>query len=1508
MNSRYNIGKVLYKVDSYVDRSQETIYTQNIISDNQIVKDELTIGEGLDDSIVKISQSTNPSTGELEGNIETPNIKITKELKFEGDNNTTIDNSGINADTIYVNNLYTNNYNPTNLKTQNIVIVDEHDQETGTKITKDGIEANTIKAQNLDVEGLNIDKLTFKNEQETITTTINKDGITINNTNNNKSIGLNSDGELYFNNKKVNDIKQATTISNKDNLLTTQGYVDEAINEAITGGLDNIEVNVIKSKESDHTIDVYADLVLKDNNNVKYDIIAGNIIGTYKSEYSDNPNVLIDNSGIISSNYKSASDNPNVIIDNSGITLKDKKITDIDKLDTETENITIPTTAKVEKLISDIDLTNYVQKTDSSELTFDNINNSFNGLFNGSLTTSSIIINNKKPITDTTAENNSTEDKDNVLATQYYVDSKEINLSNYDKLVKITNDSNEITAKKIIMEKTNESTEKITIENITSLSNTDKTLTTKEYNDNTYASKSGDNTFTGNNTFSTGQVIFNNGLSTASSNPKVSINNSGIKLDSKDLIGVIDKENDNTDDNKKLYTVKKIDALLDVKANISDIPDVSDFITKDVDNLTYYTTTTNADNKYVLKTGNNEISANNTFSGTNTFTTNAINTNSGITTSSGDLSLTSTSGNINFGSNTTLTTLSNVETFTTNNLVGNYKSNSTNPSVSITNNTATDGIVLDIENNNTSTLSITNSGKIIATELNTNTINGNNSSTMNIKPLTTNSTNTSAILNLNNHSNITSNYSDGTTLDTLTTDNLNVSNVDVSNILKTNTINNHDGTELTITPINSSSATQDTEYKLNLGFNTTITSIKKQEGGETKLEDTIKSDNLLIDQIIIGEITTIDDGIYSTAKIESGTKDNDDKLHPKTGLYNTGDIKANNSIVLKAGNDLNTNTNDLVKIEKSIDASDNEYGKISILNPSDNTKNIVIDAQDGSINKVKISILSMSDGSDYKNINSVSQDIIGSTGSNITLATEAYVLAQISGTITTENINAKTITLNYDNTASPSPSAEQIKVKNSSDETIFLVNGNTKETIINGTITNSSGDLNINPTDNVNIQKPTKTLYSIEDSNIIKLFNNTYKGITYDFSDTTNYYAKITNIDMTNEKSIIIPRHIIYNNNNYKVKEFDSSFNFTNPETNGYIYIPDTIDTGLNYLLSNNTLTINMPVNLYCNYLLSLSDSQIFTNLTIILRENKQNIYNINNNEKITEAFIINLSSIKSIYLETDKTKITTLFNEYASYYPDKFKNMPSEHYDILSNLEKDINDKLIKESNKKMVYLKNGFTKTMSTLPVNTSADAITYNPYYKETLKTGQRQIFNTELNNVIINTGNEFKYKYNFQDDNNYTTIDLTGITNIDYEFQHSFVMNETLYNVNRDLSNNIISIKSLWSFNQNIKLNEVYTTNITLGANYYSLYVYPYIIIYGINNNEKVLYYSNNLLYWQKIILDTNISENLYYVNDKFNKLLINDINFTLENTLIIHKITDDYYIYPSYTKEELFMRM
>ena len=1184
MNSRYNIGKVLYKVDSFVDKCQDTIYTQNIISDNQIIKDELTIGEGDDNSIVKITQFTNPSTGELEGIIQAPIINITNKLIYEGDNNTIIDNNGITTDTIHVENLYTNNYNPTNLRTQNIVIVDENDQETGTKITKDGIEANTIKTQNLEIDELNIDELIFKNEQETISTTINKDGIEINNTNNNKIVGLNSNGELYFNNKSINDIQQASTISNKDKLLTTQGYVDEAISEAITGGLDNIEVNVIKSKDSDNKVDVYADLILKYNNNNKYDIIAGNVIGTYKSEYSNNPNIIIDNSN-------------GITLNNVGFTLNNNTINNILISDSQgATNDTIPTTDKVNDMINAHVpiLTDYAKKNEDNTFTANNTFTTGSVIFENGFSTASsnpnVIINNTNGIISSNYQSATSNAKVSINNTGITLNNKQI----------------------IDIDKSSDNTD-----NNNSIPTTDKVQEMIDsYDLDDYVKKAGSNSisanndFTGNNTFSTGTVIFNNGLSTSLSNPNVSIDNTGIissnykssnsnptvlidntgiTLDNKELISVINETNDTTDDNKKLYTVKKIDNLLNDKANISDIPDVSNFITKDVNNLTYYTTTTNSDNKYVLKEGTNSISANNTFTGTNTFNTNAINVNSGITTSSGDLSLSSTSGNINFGNNTTLTSSSNIETFTTNNLVGNYKSNSTNPSVSITNNTSSDGIVLDIENNNSSTLNITNSGKLTTTELNTNTINGNNNSTMNIKPLTVNSTNTSAILNLNNHSNITSNYNNGTTLDTLTTDNLNVSDIDVLNILKTNTINNHNGTELTITPINSSSATQDTLYTLNLGFKTKIESIKTTEG----LEDTITSDKLLIDEIIVGEITTTDDGIFSKAKIESGIENNN-VLQPKSGLYNNGDIKSSNTIILKSGNDLSTITNDLVKIEKSMDTSNNEYGKISILNPLDNTKNIIMDAQDGSINKVKTSILSMSDGSNYKNINSVSQDIVGSTGSNTTLATEAYVLAQTSGTITTENINAKTITLNYDNTASPSPSAEQIKVKNSSNETIFLVNGNTKETIINNTITTSSGDLNINPTDNVNIQKLMKTSYSIEDSNIIKLSNNTYKGITYDFSDTTNYYAKITNINMNNEQCIIIPRHIIYNNNYYKIKEFNNNFTLSNIQTNGYIYIPDTIDTGLNYLLSNNTLTINIPINLYCNYLLNLSTSQSF--------------------------------------------------------------------------------------------------------------------------------------------------------------------------------------------------------------------------------------------------------------------------------------------------------------------------
>ena len=245
---------------------------------------------------------------------------------------------------------------------------------------------------------------------------------------------------------------------------------------------------------------------------------------------------------------------------------------------------------------------------------------------------------------------------------------------------------------------------------------------------------------------------------------------------------------------------------------------------------------------------------------------------------------------------------------------------------------------------------------------------------------------------------------------------------------------------------------------------------------------------------------------------------------------------------------------------------------------------------------------------------------------------------------------------------------------------------------------------------------------------------------------------------------------------------------------------------------------------------------------------------------------------------------------------------MPSEHYDILSNLEKDINDNLIKEYNKKMVYLKNNI---INTLPTGATDTSLSYNPYYNETIG-DNIQVFNTELNNVIINTGSAFKYKYNFQTE--YTDIIIPSGITVDYILQHSFVMNETLYYVSKANNDGKITIKTLWSFNPNVKIIN-YDTNIYInGANYYTLYAYPYVIIYGRNNNsQNVLYYSINLLYWQTVILSANMIYTLKYINNK-NIISFNDVQYTQDNMLMIQYDINNYYIYPSFTKEELFMRM
>ena len=63
------------------------------------------------------------------------------------------------------------------------------------------------------------------------------------------------------------------------------------------------------------------------------------------------------------------------------------------------------------------------------------------------------------------------------------------------------------------------------------------------------------------------------------------------KADKKDIPDVSDFITKDVDDLTNYYDKDTTDDLLDTKADVSDIPDVSNFITKDVDDLTYYTKT-----------------------------------------------------------------------------------------------------------------------------------------------------------------------------------------------------------------------------------------------------------------------------------------------------------------------------------------------------------------------------------------------------------------------------------------------------------------------------------------------------------------------------------------------------------------------------------------------------------------------------------------------------------------------------------------------------------------------------------------------------------------------------------------------------------------------------------------------------------------------------------------------------------------------------------------------------
>lgn len=105
MNSRYNIGKIIYKVDAFVDQSQKSIKSDNLITNTIFIDSFLSLGRSNDLSNIIMKQEVNDETWEIEdASLYTPYLNIGKELKYDGQYKTIINENGLYADKFNVNN------------------------------------------------------------------------------------------------------------------------------------------------------------------------------------------------------------------------------------------------------------------------------------------------------------------------------------------------------------------------------------------------------------------------------------------------------------------------------------------------------------------------------------------------------------------------------------------------------------------------------------------------------------------------------------------------------------------------------------------------------------------------------------------------------------------------------------------------------------------------------------------------------------------------------------------------------------------------------------------------------------------------------------------------------------------------------------------------------------------------------------------------------------------------------------------------------------------------------------------------------------------------------------------------------------------------------------------------------------------------------------------------------------------------------------------------------------
>ena len=138
MNSRYNIGKIIYKVDAFVDQSQKTIITDDISTKTIFVDSYFSLGKDSDLKNIIMKQDIDEETWETKDAIlYAPYITVGKELIYDGQYKTIINDEGLYTDKLNLNNFTTHTIKIINDNDDVIINLDELGIKLNNKLLTD---------------------------------------------------------------------------------------------------------------------------------------------------------------------------------------------------------------------------------------------------------------------------------------------------------------------------------------------------------------------------------------------------------------------------------------------------------------------------------------------------------------------------------------------------------------------------------------------------------------------------------------------------------------------------------------------------------------------------------------------------------------------------------------------------------------------------------------------------------------------------------------------------------------------------------------------------------------------------------------------------------------------------------------------------------------------------------------------------------------------------------------------------------------------------------------------------------------------------------------------------------------------------------------------------------------------------------------------------------------------------------------------------------------------------